>query len=172
MTRPAFAFPVLALGPDRYRLASPNNERFYVFRDRNALLTATQDELRSGVRLKMLLVDSDNITFRIARIADAGPKTPLWRRVLLIVFGQAGSIDRKLECEFTNEGPTDFEAIKARVLASIERNQDDWVDDEAMAGEAGGPLELEPILARARAAVDKASDVRELFENLDEAWPY
>jgi hypothetical protein len=172
MTQRAFAFPVLALGPDRYTLASPNNERFYVFRDGTALLTATRDELRCGARLKMLLVDSENIACRIASIVDAGPRTPLWHRILLVIFRQAGSIERKLECEFASEAPIAFEAVKARVWASIERNRDDWVDDEAVAGEPGEPLELRRILARARAAVDEATNVRELFDNLDKAWPY
>jgi hypothetical protein len=172
MTQPAFVFPVLALGPDRHSLAPSDNERFYVFRNKTALLTATRDELRSGVRLKMLLVDSENIACRIERIVDAGPRTPLWHRVLLATFGQAGSMDRRLECEFADEAPIAFEAVRARVLASIERNQDDWVDDEAVAGEAGEPLELKRIVARARAAVRGANNVRELFENLDATWPY
>ena len=172
MIQPAFVFPLLALGPDRYRPVSKDDEKFYVLRDEDALLRATRDELKSGVRLKMLLIDSANNAYRISRIVDAGPKTPLWHRLLLGIFRQAGSIERRLECDFTCEEPVAFKAVKARVLASIERNQDDWVDDEAIVGEAGAPLALEEILGRAKAAVSRATNVRELFENLDQAWPY
>jgi hypothetical protein len=103
---------------------------------------------------------------------DVGPITPLWHRILLTVFGQSDSIRQRICCEFIEQPALSFDEVKSRVWASIERNQEDWIDDEAVAGEGGAPLPLATVLAAAKAAVDKSTSLKDLFENLDAAWPY
>ena len=170
MTFPSFEFPVLALGPDRYWPAGANGERFYVFRDRAALSTATRDELARGTRMETLFVDNAGVARTVARTADLGAATPLWQRILMILSRDADRIAHNISCDFVEEAPIPFDSIKARVWASIERNPDDWIDDEAIAGQAGEALGLEDVLADAKAAVDRAANVKELFENLEKAW--
>ncbi len=108
----------------------------------------------------------------ITNISDLGPLTPLWRRILLRTGRQTDLIEHRLSCEFAVQSPVAFDEVKARVWASIERNKDDWVDDEGMAGEGGEAMALNDLLAAAKDAVDRAANVKELFENLDAAWPY
>jgi hypothetical protein len=163
---------MVAFSPGRDGPQDFDNERFYVVRDEAALLRATRDELSSGVRTRELLVDNLGRVCRIAEIMNLGPATPLWRRILLLVFGQAGAIKQRVRCEFIEDESMSFDAVKRRVWASIEGHKDDWIDDEAMAGEGGEPLELDSIIATAKAAVDRSNDLKELFENLDAAWPY
>jgi hypothetical protein len=163
---------MVAFSPGRDGPQNFDNERFYAIRDEAALLTAPRDELNSGVRAREVLIDNCGRVYRIKEIKDLGPATPLWRRILLLVFGQAGAIKQRVNCEFVEEESMPFDAVKRRVWASIEAHKDDWIDDEALAGEGGEPLELDSIIATAKAAVDRSKNLKELFENLDAAWPY
>ena len=172
MSPDAFKFPMVAFGPGRSGLQDFDNERFYVIRDEAALLTATRDELNSGVRAREVLIDNCGKVCRIVEMENLGPATPLWRRILLLLFGQAGAIKQRVSYEFTEEAVMSFDSVKRRVWASIEGHKDDWIDDEAMASERGEPLELDSVIATAKAAVDRSNDLKELFENLDAAWPY
>ena len=87
------------------------------------------------------------------------------------MFGQSGAIKQHIAYEFIDEAPLSFESVRTRVWASIRRNMQEWLDDEGIAGEGGEPAPLNSMLAKTKTAVDRSANLRELFENLDAAWP-
>ncbi|MFL5297364.1 MAG: hypothetical protein ACJ798_13365 [Phenylobacterium sp.] len=163
-------FPVLALGPDRYG-RDPTNEQFYGFDDVGALSKASREEQRSGARAQWRLMDNRGASFCIVRERALQTLTPIWLRILMTLFGQRGAIEDTLELEFgVREGLT-FDEAKARVWASILRNPEEWSDEEVAADAARPPRPLADILQDAKAAVDAAQNVEDLFRRLDAAWP-
>ena len=87
------------------------------------------------------------------------------------IFGQSGAIEQHIAYEFIDEAPLSFESVRTRVWASIQRNMQEWLDDEGIASEGGEPASLNSMLAKTKTAVDRSANLRELFENLDAAWP-
>lgn len=168
MTKPTF--PVLALGPDRYT-GDASNERYYGFDDISALTRPTRGEQRAGSRLKWDLIDNQGQSFRIIRETALRTLTPFWLRALMTVFRQREAIVDLTEIEFDHLAAEAFESGKARVWASIARNQEEWSDEEPALEAGRTPLPLADVLHKAKAAVEAAVNVRDLFDRLDEAWP-
>lgn len=162
-------YPVLALGPDRYT-GDSSAERFYHFRDAAALAQASHDEQKCGSRAKWDIVDNEWNTFRIVIERPLRPVTPLWQRTLMTLFAQRGAIVDLLEIEFREQGAEPPERIRARVWASICSNQHEWSDESALE-QGREPRPLTEILSAAKAAVDEARSVADLFERLSAAWP-
>ena len=162
-------YPLLALGPDRYT-GCASNERFYHFRDAAALTKASREERACGARLKWDLIDNEWQSFRILREQPLRTLTPLWQRVLMTIFGQQSSIKDLLKVELGEQPAAPHDEIRARVWASILRNQDEWTDEGA-ADEGREPRPLGETLSNAKAAIEAARSVEDLFERLSAAWP-
>jgi len=163
-------FPLLALGPDRYT-GDASNERFHRFQDMAALTRVTRQEQRSGARLQWDLIDNDGQLFRIVGETALQTLTPLWDRILMTVLRQREAIADLMEIEFSAPAVVTFESVKARVWASITRNQEEWDDEEPALEVRRAPLPLSEVLRKANAAVDAATNVEDLFARLKEAWP-
>ena len=95
--------------------------------------------------------------------------TPLWRCVLMTIFPQWDDIIYEVELLLEPQPPLSFQEIQARVCRSIEMNQDEWIDDGAMAGESGEPVTLEQLMTDAKVAVRSATDIESLREALNAA---
>ena len=163
-------FPLMALGPDRYT-ADAVNERFYYFRDAAALAKATREEQRAGARLKWDLVDNRGRSFRIARESRRQTLTPLWLQLLMTLFGQREAIEDLMDIELGETSSGAFEGAKARVWNSIQRNREEWSDEEPAVEAGREPEPLPDILDKAKTAIDGAVNVEDLFDRLTEAWP-
>jgi hypothetical protein len=166
------AYPILGFWLDLDDEGERRNERFRGFDSIQEFHVATGGDLRLGRRLGMTILDEAGQTFQVANVSSIGFSMPRWRRVLMWITRDADSIEHRVEYSLVALPPMAFEEAKARVGASIQRNKDDWIDDEAMAGEAGEPMKLEDVIAGAVDAVRKATSVQTLFEGLDAAWPY
>lgn len=117
----------------------------------------------------MTLIDTAGGTWVVRRIWSTGLRTPAWKCVLFRLFGKGAHITHNVACEFEDRGLTPFVEVQARVCTSIEQNPDDWVDDEAVAGEGGAePLNVESVISAAKAAVRRARNIEEIFERLAE----
>lgn len=163
-------FPILGLGPDRYT-GDASNERFHGFDDLSELTSETREEQRAGSRLQWDLIDNDGRSFRIVRETAVRTLTPFWQRVLMTILGQRGSISDLMAIEFSPQAVIEFENVKARVWASISRNQEEWDDEEPAVDAGRTPQPLAKVLTKAKAAIDAATNVEDLFARLDEAWP-
>jgi hypothetical protein len=100
-----------------------------------------------------------------------GPITQTWERALLTLLRQSDDIEHAVDYELEDRGSILFTEVQDRVCRSIDRNPEDWVDDEAMAGESGPPVTLADILEASRAAVMQATNVQELSDGWDAVWP-
>lgn len=163
-------FPILAFWSGKRMRGESGNERFREFKDVEALRLARWDELRPGEWLGMALVDDAGGAWTIREVHSVGYRTPFWLRGLMWIMNQGGDIEHAVECRLEQAAPIPFAEVQQRVCASIDRNPYDWVDDEAVAGEAGPPLVLADALEPMKSAVMRATKVSELFDGLDAAW--
>lgn len=166
------AYPILAFWLDRDAAGEHRNERFRLFVSAQDLAVVSAWGLRCEHSPGTQFLDNAGRNFQIANVIGGEFVTPLWLRILARVMRDPGSIRRRVEYRVVVLPPMPFADAKARVGASIQRNTDDWLDDEAMAGESGEPLKLEDVIAVAMKAVRKATTVKDLHEGLDAAWPY
>lgn len=162
-------FPVLVL-----RVARPGRDRersecFFEYESAEALQTARRELLRRDELPGMLLVDNEGRSFVVRGTRRRASRTSPWMQLLLTIFGRSGDIREEVELDLEPEAAIDFEEVQRRVIESIDRNRDDWLDDEAVAGESGPQVDPDELLEAARAAVRRASNVAELFDNLEAA---
>ena len=167
----ALAYPLLGFWRE-IDAQGLSNERFAEFATSDRFGVADGMALRQTRQPGAVYLDNAGRTFEIEKVAVSGFVTPLWRRILLMIFRQAEFIEHWVTYEVIELPPMAFEDAKVRVRASIERNQEEWIDDEAMAGEAGEPVRLEDVIASALDAVRGATTVKDLFERPTVAWRY
>lgn len=146
-------FPALAFRRDVGRHAKAGRERLTWFLDAEDFSTCTSWELKHGERLGMVLVGPDLRCWEVVRVVDLGVSGPRGERLLRFLVRQSV---HQIDQEVAQLGPMTLEELKARTVASIQANPDDWRDDEAIAGETGPPKEepelLDELAARVRAA--------------------
>lgn len=172
MSRPSPVFPLLGLWTPRSLPDPSGGERFLLFGDEVAFHGLSREALRRGDRVGMLLVDNAGRGWVVRQVRGLGHRTPSWLRVLMSLLNQGGDIVHQVDYDLGDQGKVDFDEIRKRLCASLDRNAWEWADDAA-SGEGEAPsLALEKVMDRARAAVMSAVDVRSLGENLDAAWPY
>jgi hypothetical protein len=128
---------------------------------------ASRREIRNGALLRMTVVDAAGRTAQVCEFRVLRRLTPLWQCALMTVFPQWDDIEFEVEFEFEPLPPTTFADLQARLCRSIDANPDEWVDDEALAGEAGAPISLERQLAAAKKVVRAATDLDGIFEGLN-----
>ena len=161
-----FEFPLLAF----YRTErEPENERFFEFSNHTELNTATRDA--AAIRPGMIVIDNSGHSRELRSLRFGRVITPWWSRVLCELLGQSGSIEHEVEQQFVELEPLSLDEVKARVCASLERNKDDWADYDGAGGEEG-PLDESELIGKAKAAVQHAGSIAEIFEGMDAAWPY
>ena len=169
---PEPVFPIIAfLTPHRPK-GWPITERFVQIGGRSALEQLREGPLKHRDWVGARLVDNTGQAFVIREVKSIGFRTPLWLRLIMRLTRQGDDVEHAVVCRLEPQGPVPFAEVQDRVCRCIDLNSDDWIDDEAMAGEAGEPLELDDVLAAAKAAVRRATDVATLFDGLDAAWPY
>lgn len=169
---PEPTFPLLGFwsAPDEFGLN--RNERIRYFSEPDSLRRAPQRELRSGDLTGMLLVDNAGRCWIVRDVRSVGFRTAGWHRVLMRLMRQAGYIEHAVEYRLEAVEPLSLPEVRARVCESITRNAADWDDIDGELRDAEEPFDLEKVLAVARAAVERATNVEEIFDGLDEAWPY
>lgn len=165
MNSTPLTFPVLALGPDVGRFATPGRKCLDYFLNEDDFSTCTSWDLKFGSREGMLLADSAGRYWRIERVQDLGVTRGFWERALRLLLQQ--SIHR-ISQEIIEERILPFAELQDRVCASIAANPDRWRDDEAIAGEDGPPRDEHKMLDELQAAVRKAKTVTQLINALYE----
>jgi hypothetical protein len=168
---PQISFPVIGFWLSEETHGHRHNERFRLFSSSPDLHHARLRELRRSERANMLLVDNACRVWAVSKVWSVGPRTQILMRALLTVFRQSDDIEHAVDYELEDRGLSPFTEVQDRVCQSIDRNPGDWVDDEAMAGEAGPPVKLADILEAVKAAVKQATNLKELSDGLDAAWP-
>lgn len=166
---PTATFPLIAFWFGENYRGQGKTQRFAFHDDWDGLRLASQGDLHQERRIGMTLVDTAGRTWTIRRIWSTGLRTPAWKRALFRLFGHRDRLLHHVACEFDDRGFTPFVEVQAHVCACIEQNPDDWVDDEALAGEGGvEPLDVESVISIAKAAVHRARSIEEIFERLVE----
>jgi len=167
------SFPVIGFREKRDDSGSPPIENFRGFDAWSDLQTMRQRELRRNEWVGMLLVDSGSRTWVVRSVRSRGFRTPFLQRMLLTLFNDHDSIEHDVRCELDEIGVTPFSEVRERVCRAIEKNPDDWMDDEVLAGESGPPIKLEDVLEALKAAVRRTANIQELFDslNLDQIYP-
>jgi len=115
----------------------------------------------------MFLVDSVSRTWVVRSVRSLGFRTPFFQRMLLTLFNDRDSIEHDVRCELDEIGATPFSEVRERVCRAIDKNPDDWMDDEVLAGANGPPIRLEDVLEALKAAVRRTTNIQELFDSLD-----
>lgn len=156
-------FPALAFHRDVGRYAVPGRERLTWFLDADDFSTCTSWELKHGERLGMVLVGPNLRCWKVLGVVDLGVVRPLWERVFRFLVQQ--SVHR-IDQQIVEIEPVTLEQVKARAIASIQANPDDWRDDEAIAGEAGPPRDEQDLLDELAAAVRAAASVPQIINAL------
>lgn len=129
-------FPALAFRRDVGRHAQAGRERLTWFLDAEDFSTCTSWELKHGERLGMMLVGPDLRCWEIVRVVDLGVSGPRWERLLRFPVRQSV---HQIDQEVAELASMSLEELKARTVASIQTNPDDWRDDEGIAGETAPP---------------------------------
>lgn len=160
---PAPKFPALAFRRDVGRHAIAGRERLTWFCDDEDFSTCTSWKLRQGERLGMVLVDRDLRCWKVLGVVDLGVIRPFWERVLRLLARQ--SLHR-IDQEVAEIEPMSLEQVKARILASIQANPDDWRDDEMIAGESGPPRDEQDLLDELADAVRAAASMPQIINAL------
>ena len=159
----SLTFPALAFRRDVGRHAQAGRERLTWFLDAEDYSTCTSWALAHGERLGMVLVGPDLRCWKVVRVVDLGVSGPFWERVLRVLSRQ--SVHR-IDQEITELDPMTLEELKARTVASLQANPDDWRDDEAIAGEAGAPRDEHELLDELAAGVRAAHSVPQIINAL------
>lgn len=111
----------------------------------------------------MVLVGGDLRCWKVLDVVDLGVVGPFWGRVLRVLVRQSvHAIDQRVE----EAGSASLEEVKARAIASIHANPDDWRDDEAIAGEAGPPRDEQEFLDELEAGVRAAASLPQIINAL------
>lgn len=168
MTELPMQFPVLALQRDYGREAQEGRERLEWFDDEDALTRLSRWDLKLGTQMGALFVDAGGRCWRVLGVTDMGVWGRSWTRIFNIFRDP-----RRVRYELA-EGPAlPFDVIKERVCTSIQANPDDWRDDEAIAGEAGPPLDeqemLDDLTERARRTTDMCQLIAVLEQGHEDA---
>ena len=121
----------------------------------------------------MVLVDSSGRAMTIVRAWSIAHRTPFWRRAILTVFNDSGSIRHEIRQEFEAHDPVNFTEIQERICRTIDQNPDAWTDDEVLAGEDGPPLRLEDVIDALKSKVRRTTTIQEILEcfDLDQYYP-
>lgn len=164
-------FPVIAFSNVRNLRGDGWKEDFFVYPSLDVIHLANSEELKWDERVGTAFVDCSNQSWIVKRVWSLGYRTPAWKRFVAKYLWRDGRyIIHEIGCEMESTGSMAFSEVQDRVCRLIELNSDDWMDDEAMAGESGPPVLLETILESAKAAVRRATCVLDLLENLDAEW--
>ena len=156
-------FPALAFRRDVGRYATAGRERLTWFVNAEDFSTCTSWQLRHGERLGMVLVDRDLRCWSVIGVVDLGVTKPFWERIFRFLVQQ--SLHR-IDQQIAEIEPMTLEQVKARTVASIQANPDDWRDDEAIAGEVGPPRDEQDLLDELAAAVRSAASVPQIINAL------
>jgi hypothetical protein len=151
--------------------AGDGRETFGFVSDLDHLQRARRCDIRTGVMLGMVLIDSRGRAWRIRALKVARRHTPLWRCVLMTVLPQWDDIEYEVELSLEDLAGVPFSEVQARVCRSIDQNPDDWIDDEAMAGEAGPPVTLEHLMEAAKSAVRRSTDIETMRAEIHAGLP-
>lgn len=158
-------FPALAFRCDAGPYAKPGRERLTWFLDAEDFSTCTPWELKHGERLGMDVVGSDLRCWKVLAVVDLGVVRPLLERAFRFFLRQ--SVHR-IDQQIVEIEPVTLEQVKARIIASIHANPDDWRDDEAIAGEAGPPRDEQELLDELEAGVLAAPSLPQIINVLYE----
>lgn len=156
-------FPALAFRRDVGRHAQAGRERLTWFLDAEDFSTCTSWELKHGERLGMMLVGPDLRCWEVVRVVDLGVSRPLRERLLRFLVRQSV---HQIDQEVAELAPMTLEELKARTVASIQTNPDDWRDDEGIAGETGLPRDEQELLDELAAGVRAARSVPQIINAL------
>ena len=162
-------FPLIAFR--RPAGVDDGRETFSFVSDLGHLQRARRRDIRTGKMLGMVLIDSGGAAWRIHALKVVRRHTPLWQCVLMTVFPQWDDIEYEVELSLEGLPGIPFPEVQARVCRSIDQNPDDWVDDEAMAGEAGPPVTLEYLMEAAKSAVRRSTDIETMRVGTHAALP-
>jgi hypothetical protein len=113
----------------------------------------------------MDVVGSDLRCWKVLAVVDLGVVRPLLERAFRFFLRQ--SVHR-IDQQIVEIEPVTLEQVKARIIASIHANPDDWRDDEAIAGEAGPPRDEQELLDELEAGVLAAPSLPQIINVLYE----
>jgi hypothetical protein len=150
-------FPAVGLYKDK-RDWSPG-ENFFRFHDQRELTSST--ELDAAQILGMQLTDASGKSWRVTGV------TPLRSRSFLSALRRALGGRPQLAIDLVEEATAPLDQLKARLCQSVEDWQDDWRDDEAIAGESGPPRDEQEMLEEVKNVVQSAASVADIVGNLD-----
>jgi hypothetical protein len=151
--------------------AGEGRETFGFVSDHDHLHRARRRDIRTGVMRGMVLIDSRGRAWRIQALKVVRRHTPLWRCALMTVFPQWDDIEYEVQLSLEDLAGVPFSEVQARVCRSIDQNTDDWIDDEAMAGESGPPVTLEQLMETAKTAVRRSTDIETMRVGIHAALP-
>lgn len=152
MIDPGLTFPVIAIGPDGGDIETFHNEQ--------AWLNDSGEGIGFGPGA--LLIDSSGHSWRV----EGRPLTPAElgpvRSFLIRLF----RITPPVELSYVPGAALDWQAVIDLVLAAIENNREDWVDEEAAAGEAGEPVDEDLQISVLKGQVRKARNLDDVVRLL------
>jgi len=151
--------------------AEDGRETFGFVADRDHLQRARRREIRTGAMLGMVLIDSGGAAWRIQALKISRRHTPFWRCVLMTVFPQWDDIEYEVDLSLERLPGVPYSEVQARVCRSIDQNPADWIDDEAIAGEAGPPVTLDYLMETAKSAVRRSTDIETMRIAIHAALP-
>ncbi len=164
-------FPVIAFSTVRNLLGNGWKEDFRAYPSWDVIHLANSEELKWNERIGTLFIDNDKRSWVVSQVESLRYRTPAWKRfVAKYLYRDLRFVVHEIDCEMVATGPVAFSEVQDRVCRLIDQNSDDWIDDEAMAGESGPPVTLETILDYAKSSVRRATTVHELLANVGEAW--
>jgi hypothetical protein len=165
MMRP-YKFPLICLTPSSGPNATPGIEEVEWHRQPPFLNIMSQPELKRGEEVGWLIIDANLRVWRIAELKDLGRmKNTGWVDWLWWALGHGHH--RYVRPELVEQPPMSWEAVKARVCASIQANPDYWRDDEAIAGEVAPPRDEQEMLDELTERCRQATSMGMLIERLE-----
>jgi hypothetical protein len=166
-------FPVIAFSKVRNLRGDGWKEDFFAYPSWDVIHLANGEELKWNERTGTVFIDNDNQSWVVRQVESVGYRTPAWKRfVAKYLYRDRRFVVHEIACEMEATGPVAFSDVQDRVCRLIEQNSDDWIDDEAMAGESGPQVTLETILNYAKDCARRATTVHELLANISEAWDH
>jgi uncharacterized membrane protein YhaH (DUF805 family) len=163
---PELSFPVLLFTATERDALKMSNERFFKFRDCAEFASANRGAL--AARIGGTLIDNRGRTWAIRNVRCVGYRSPLWLRALAAMMRQDASIEHWVEHDIEEVARLPFTDVQTRVCESLDRNLSDWKDPEALGQQSQDWTSH--VLENAKASVNRARNVEELFSGLDEAW--
>jgi hypothetical protein len=147
-----FKWPVLGFGPD----VGPWSDFLVRFSKAEQFETCGSWSLKNGARAGMILVDSSGRCWEMVALRKLDVAGSFWTQILRFLIRQ---VVYNVEADLIEQAPITLEQVKARVVETVVAHSHQWIDDEALAGEAGKPQTERAQLKRLKERVSRAKSV-------------